>query len=161
MYDQKTWVGFVRVGDPAQPRRLGAVAVFQVEHGVRIGEGAASLGEFSRRPLESLEPSVRDDAFGENVAPLEVRLALRLGKHASRITQNLLRGHRVISAVTVQNMLCPVGTGHNPRALSQRRELNGIMKIVGYSDRLSVQPGQVIRFMVSCVAPAIGRISCA
>ena len=27
------------------------------------------------------------------------------------------------------------------------------MKIVGYSDRLSVQPGQVIRFMVSCVAP--------
>ena len=52
-------------------------------------------------------------------------------------------------------MLCPAGTGHNPLALalSQRRELNGILKIVCYGNRLSVQPGQVIRFMVSCVVP--------
>ena len=27
------------------------------------------------------------------------------------------------------------------------------MKIVGYTDRLSVQPAQVVRFMVSCAAP--------
>ena len=28
------------------------------------------------------------------------------------------------------------------------------MKVVGYSDRLSVQPGQTIRFMVSCELPS-------
>ena len=82
-----------RIAHPTQPGRARAVIGLEVEGVVGAGDLAAALDQLLGGVAELPDPLVADDPFEEEVALLEVELALRLRQHPRRDGKDLFWRH--------------------------------------------------------------------
>ena len=83
--------------EAAQARRVCLVRGLEDEAVVRGLGLPALLDHLGHRSAQAVEPAVVDDALEDEIACLEEGLALRLGKHARRMGEDLFRCHGRIS----------------------------------------------------------------
>ena len=68
----------VHAGQPAQARLLGGVALVEVPHRVRFGDAAAAIDYLVGGSAQALDPAVGQEPLEQQIAILEVELALLL-----------------------------------------------------------------------------------
>src|SRR5688572_6930948 len=86
----------VHAGEPAKARIAVGVALVDIPDRVRLGDAAAFLNHLLGGRAQPLDPAVRQELLQQDVAVLEVVLALPLRQHARLDGQDFLRRHRTL-----------------------------------------------------------------
>src|SRR5262245_41628444 len=84
----------VHAGQPAQARALSAVALVEVPDRIGPGDAAALLHHLLGGGAQALDPAVGKEFLQQQIAVLEIELALLLRQRARRDGKDLLRRHR-------------------------------------------------------------------
>src|SRR5687767_6850849 len=102
----------------------------EVPHRVGFRYLAAALDELVGRGAQLLQPVVADDALEEDVALVEVELALRLGQHARRSVEDLLGCHcgllYLIESITLGSHVTSLGKVMTIKSATTCRQMKGI-----------------------------------
>ena len=82
-YSQIGRMVIVHAGEAAQSRELRCVTLVQVPDRVRLGDAAAAVDHLVGGGAQALDPLIRQEFLEQDVAVLEVELALLLRQDAS------------------------------------------------------------------------------
>ena len=85
----------VGAGQAAEPRVLRAVAVLQIPHGIGDGDRAALFHHLLGGRAQPREPVLGDGLLDQQVAGLEIGLALGLAQHLGRDGADFVWRHGV------------------------------------------------------------------